>query len=205
MEVILDQKCTTARLRVHKLDSRHPVHRRLFQAQTFLFYTRLLRAHPTWLEGLELVDPLVHPPWQAVRACSNQSICPIKERADTAFQQWANSRPPLSMFLFTNGSQLNDGPTGAGWYGLWGAWRQESARGYLALSKHEVFDAEPIAAYKGLEAVINSLQVPYTQHLYVLLDNQEAAQQLQDHPRGSSQSVIQAFQEAAGTWSRRPT
>ena len=113
MEAILDQKHTAARLRAHRVDSRHPVHRRLFRARIFPSYTRLLHAHPAWLEGVELTDPLAYPPWQAMRACSNQRICPIKERADIAFQQWANSRPPLSMFLFTDGSCV-DSTAGAG-------------------------------------------------------------------------------------------
>ncbi|ODM17627.1 hypothetical protein SI65_07302 [Aspergillus cristatus] len=57
--------------------------------------------------------------------------------------------PPLSMFLFTDGSQLNDGSTGAGWYGHWGAWKQESTCDHLALPRHEVFDAEAVATYEG--------------------------------------------------------
>lgn len=43
------------------------------------------------------------------------------------------------MFLFTDGSRLNNSDTvaGAGWYGHWGAWKQESACGHLNLPKHE--------------------------------------------------------------------
>lgn len=102
------------------------------------------------------------------------------------------------MFLFTDGSRLNssDASAGAGWYGYWGAWKQESSCGHLCLPKHEVFDAEATAAYEGLKAAINSAQAPYTQNLCLLLDNQEVARQLQGHPRGSSQQTIQAVQEA---------
>lgn len=80
-------------------------------------------------------------------------------------------------------------------YGHWGAWKQESARGHLSLPQHEVFDAEAVAAAEGIKDAFDSTHAPYTQNLYVLLDNQETARQLQGCPRGSSQSVIQAFQE----------
>ena len=110
------------------------------------------------------------------------------------------------MFLFTDGSRLNNSDTvaGAGWYGHWGACKQESAHGYLGLPKHEVFNAEATAAYEGLKAAFDSAQAPYTQNLYVLLDNQETARQLVGSPRGSSQHTILAFQECAKAWPYRP-
>ncbi|ODM18340.1 hypothetical protein SI65_06211 [Aspergillus cristatus] len=109
------------------------------------------------------------------------------------------------MFLFTDGSRLSnaDAVAGAGWYGHWGAWKQESTHGHLCLPRHEVFDAEATAAYEGLKAACDSAQAPYTQNLYVLLDNQEVAQQLQGSPRGSSQRTILAFQELAKAWPNR--
>lgn len=98
----------------------------------------------------------------------------------------------------------SDTVAGAGWYGHWGAWKQESAYGHLCLPKHEVFDAEVSAAYEGLKAALNSAQAPYTQNLYILLDNQEVARQLVGLPSGSSQSIILAFQEITNTWPNRP-
>ena len=81
------------------------------------------------------------------------------------------------MFLFTDGSRLSNSNAGAGagWYGHWGAWKQESTRGHLCLPRHEVFDAEATAVYEGLKAACDSAQAPYTQNLYVLLDNQEVS------------------------------
>ena len=69
--------------------------------------------------------------------------------------------------------------------------------------QHEVFDAEATAATEGLKAALNSIQAPFTQNLYILLDNQEVVRQLQGRPRGSSQSTILAFQEAASAWPNR--
>lgn len=206
MEIILDQKRTAARLRASRLDSHHPVHRRLFRTRSFPANTRLIQNHLPWLEGTEQTDPLVYPPWQAGNPSTRQNICPTQDRADTDFQQWANTCPPLSMFFFTDGSRLNnsDSMAGAGWYGYWGAWKQESACGHLSLPKHKVFDAEATAAYEGLKAALDSAQAPYTQNLYILLDNQEVAWQLEGSPRGSSQQTILAFQECAKAWPNRP-
>lgn len=64
-------------------------------------------------------------------------------------------------------------------------------------------DAEATAATEGLKAALNSAQAPYTQSLYVTLDNQEVAQQLQGCPRGSSQYTILDFQKIANTWPNR--
>ena len=206
MGIILDQKRASARLRVSRLDSRHPVHRRLLRTRSFPTNTRLNHNHLPWLERIEQIDPLIYPPWQVENPNNNPNICPTRDRAGADFQSWTDLCPPLSMFLFTDGSRLNNPNTvaGAGWYGNWGAWKQESARGYLSLPKHEVFDAEATAAYEGLKAALESAQAPYTQNLYILLDNQEAARQLEGSPRGSSQQTILAFQECANAWPNRP-
>jgi len=133
-----------------------------------------------------------------------QNICPTRDRAGETFQQWADTCPPLSMFLFTDGSHLSNSNAvaGAGWHGHWGAWK-ESTCDHLCLSRHEVFDAEATAAYEGLKAACDSAQAPYAQNLYVLLDNQEVAQQLQGSPRASSQHTILGFQEIANAWPTR--
>jgi len=120
-----NQKCAAARLRVSRLDNRHPAFRRLFQTRSFPANTRLIRSHLPWLEGIEQTDFLIYPPWQAEDPRTSQNICPIRHRAGMAFEQWADTCPPLSMFLFTDGSHLSksDAVAGAGWYGHWGAWK----------------------------------------------------------------------------------
>ena len=205
MEIILDQKRAAARLRASRLDSRHPILRRSLRTQPSLLNTRLTRNHLPWLERTEQTDPLIYPPWQPENLSTFQNICSIRDKACADFQYWADSCPPLSMFLFTDGSRLNSSDTaaGAGWFGYWGIWKKESACGHLSLPQHEVFDAEATAATEGLKAALNSTQAPFTRNLYVLLDNQEVARQLQGFPRGSSQNTILAFQEAANAWPNR--
>ncbi|BCR91035.1 uncharacterized protein ACHE_60921A [Aspergillus chevalieri] len=69
------------------------------------------------------------------------------------------------MFLSTDVSRLSnsDAVAGAGWYGHWGAWKQESACGHLCLPKREVFDVEATAATEGLKAALNNAQTPCTE------------------------------------------
>ena len=62
MEIILDQKHAMARLRAYRMDTRHPIQRRLFRARTFPSNTRLLHSQLSQLEDLELIDPLAWPP-----------------------------------------------------------------------------------------------------------------------------------------------
>ena len=66
------------------------------------------------------------------------------------------------MFLFTDGSRLNNSDTaaGTGWYGYWGAGKQEFARGHLCLPKHDVFDVEATAALEGLKIALKFEQRP---------------------------------------------
>ena len=116
------------------------VFRRLFRTRSFPSHTRLTRNHLPWLEGVEQIDPLTYPPWHLENINTIRDICPTRDRAGVDFQQWADTRPPLSMFIFSDGSRLNnsDTPAGAGWYGYWVAWKQESACGHLSLPQHEV-------------------------------------------------------------------
>ena len=201
IEIILDQKRVSARLRAHRLDNRYPVSRRLFQTRSFPANKRLIRNDWPLLEELEQTDPLLYPPWQTERSSTIPNICPVRDEADAVFQQWTNTCSSLSMFLFTDGSRLSNSDTaGAGWYEYWSAGKQNSACGHLCLPRHEVFDAEATAALEGLRAVSDSVQAHYTQNLYILLDNKEVAQQLQACPRGSSQRTILAFQELVNAW-----
>lgn len=106
------------------------------------------------------------------------------------------------MFVFTDGSRLQstDPASGAGWVGYWGASRLEFTRGHRLIPHAEVFDAEATAALEGLQAALASVQAEYSKNLYILLDNQEAAQQLQGHPTGSSQATFHTFHDLARTW-----
>ena len=111
MEIILDQKHASARLRAHRLNNCHPVSRCLFRSQSFPVNTHLI--HNVWplLEEIEQMDPLLYPPWQTEKPGTIPNICPVLDKTDAAFQQWANNCPPLSMFLFT---RLVNGPSRAG-------------------------------------------------------------------------------------------
>lgn len=80
----------------------------------------------------------------------------------------------------------------------------EATRGHLCLAKHEVFDAEASAALAGLKSAFSCPQTHLSSNLYILLDNQEAALQLQGTPVCSSQSTFLEFQKVAKDWPSRP-
>ena len=150
------------------------------------------------------MNPLQFPPWEAPTKRDRAAICPVREEAPQDFHKWASSLPPLSMLLFTDGSLQQNGSAGAGWAGSWGTARMEATCGHLSLANHEVFDAEATAALAGLKAAFSCPQTHLSSNLYILLDNQKAALQLQGTPVCSSQSTFLEFQKVAKEWSSRP-
>ena len=106
MEIILDQKRASVRLRAHRLDNRHPVSRRLFRSQSFPVNTRLTRNVWPLLEEIEQMDPLLYPPWQSRKPSTIPNICSVWDKADAAFQQWANTCPPLECHLGRVGTKI---------------------------------------------------------------------------------------------------
>ena len=108
------------------------------------------------------------------------------------------------MLIFTDGSLQQTGSAGAGWAGFWGTASMAATCGHLSLAKHEIFDAEATAALAGLKAAFSCPQTHLSSNLYILLDNQEAALQLQSTPLCSSQSTFLEFQKVAKEWPFRP-
>ena len=108
------------------------------------------------------------------------------------------------MLIFTDGSLQQNGSAGAGWAGFWGTASMEATCGHLSLAKQEVFDAEATAALAGLKAAFFCPQTHLSSNLYILLDNQETALQLQGTPVCSSQSTFLEFQKVAKEWPSRP-
>ncbi|KAI0992629.1 hypothetical protein K3495_g15556 [Podosphaera aphanis] len=70
----------------------------------------------------------------------------------------------------------------------------------------EVYDTEIIGALAGLRAAIAAPSTQLATNIYVILDNQEAAQRLLDSaPSKSSQKEILEFRELASRWPTRRT
>ena len=202
MELLLNQRRRGLAIRVHKLDTRHPLHRRATHQRGFHINTRLLRAiNPSNFHTIEQIDPLPTSPWDTNLMPKEQPAAIDKAQASEDFQRWLTSIPPRSMVVYTDGSKGKDSSAaGAGWVGYWGACKTKIFSGHRKLPNHEVFDAEARGALLGLQSALKDPNAQHSTNLYICLDNLEAVRQLQGQPTGSSQPVFKQFQEAAQTW-----
>ena len=206
MELLLDQRRRNLAIRIHQLDIQHPLHLRVTHQPNRYISTRLLRAaDPKNFHSIEQVDPLLTSPWDSDLEPKEQPTTTPKVQAREEFQRWLDFIPPLSMVVYTDGSKGKEGTAaGAGWAGYWGTSKTKIFSGHAKLPNHEVFDAEARAALLGLQAALKDPKTQHSTNIYICLDNQEAVQQLQGQPKGSSQSIFMNFQEAARTWPQHP-
>ena len=206
MELLLDQRRQSLAIRIHQLDTQHPLHLRVTHQPNRYISTRLLQAaDPKNFHFIEKVDPLLTSPWDANLEPKEQPTAAPKAQAREEFQRWLDFIPPLSMVVYTDGSKGKEGTAaGAGWAGYWGTSKTKIFSGHAKLPNHEVFDAEARAALLGLQAALKDPKTQHSTNIYICLDNLEAVQQLQSQPKGSSQSIFMNFQEATRTWPQRP-
>lgn len=205
MELILNYQRARAHLRTARLDDRHPVRRRLQKDRPTAPSLRLHSFRSECLKNLEQIDPVFFPLWNPETQRGGPRICQSRESAPQDFQAWATAHAPLSLLLYTDGSKLQSGATGAGWYCTWSTTDVVATQGHLNLPGHEVFDAEAAGALAGLKAALTCYHAGYSSNLHILLDNQEAALQLQGSPGGSSQQTFLDFQNLAASWPSRST
>ena len=206
-ELALNSITLAATTRLRKLDPRHPLRSRGERIEASGTTSRFARRVLALLQS-EQVDPIKDPPWEGADrgAASNRIGTPqgrSKEEAADAFRAWAASIPSLDVVLYTDGSKLENGATGAGYVAYQGA--IEITRRAIPLGiKAEVFDAEAIAALAGVEAVMTLSTVSYATNLWVCLDNLEVAIRLGASFPGTSQETFAAFNKAAEAWKHRP-
>lgn len=72
LEHIFDHRWALAHLQAACLDNCHPVRRRLCKPQLTISCLHLHSLHPSCLEGLEQVSPILLPPWQPGTLISNK-------------------------------------------------------------------------------------------------------------------------------------
>lgn len=108
--------------------------------------------------------------------------------------------PATSIWVYTDGSRDDAGRTGAGWVIYVGRTRTASGQGSCG-TKHEVVDAEAIAAFHGTRLAIESAPAAAT-HLYVCLDNYSVVQRLAGTTLelGSSQGMIDQTRSLLHEW-----
>ena len=211
VKVALDHRAALMAARLKKLDGRHPLVRRVdrgTQRPGAKKETRLLRlsklAGPT-----EAHDPLALPPWVPRADRKDGRIgyvegLPPKEAA-RRFRRWAARLPPRDIVVYSDGSQVQ-APTraaGAGWAICQGPGHPVTEKGRLPLPRAEVYDAEAVAALRGLAAVCRSVRAGFADNVYVCLDNLEVARTLTYRTVTSSQGVFAEFADLAAAWPGR--
>ena len=208
IQITLDHKASLAAARMKRLDSRHPLVRRTTRPRAHNFDTRLLRtaarAGPT-----ESHDPLVLPPWERRAKKDDAAIghtpgC-TREEAAAECAAWAATSSSRDLVVYTDGSQVVS-PTraaGAGWVICQGPGHPIISRGRHPLPQAEVFDAEAVAALKGLQEACGSVRAEFSDNLIICLDNLEVARSLMARTTSSSQGTFTTFAEVASRWSQR--
>ncbi len=109
---------------------------------------------------------------------------------------------PRSLWLFTDGSKLQDHRTGAGWV-LYCAGRRITPA-YLPLGQFsEVYDAEAEALRQGLKAAISHPLAGSMDMLWACLDNKAVVTAVHSSPTGSSTSALHECQDLLRQWEAR--
>jgi ribonuclease HI len=117
-----------------------------------------------------------------------------KEKAAALFKAWQAALPPEDIVVFTDGS-LDEFST-AGWgFAIYGKGPDPIKTGYGAVDRAEVFDAEAVAALKGLKA---ALQLVASQiRIHICIDNTAVLWCLHGRPSDSSQAIFLEFKDLA--------
>ena len=207
-ELALNSMALAAATRLKRLDPRHPLRRRAEKIQSSGRPTSRFARRVLALPQSEQIDPILDPPWElGDREMSNVRIHGpqgrSKDEVSEEFQAWASNVTCLDIVLYSDGSKLQNGATGAGYVAYQGA--AELTRRAIPLgTKAEVFDAEAIAALAGIEAALTLPTAAYAANLWICLDNLEVALHLGASFPGTSQGVFDCFIKATRAWKTRP-
>lgn len=119
------------------------------------------------------------------------------------FKEYLDNIPRSDILVYSDGSKLEDGRTGAGFvifqFGL------QVREGAFPFGKHkEVEDAEVYAALKGILAAISLPSARFSNNIWVFLDSQEVARKLlTTSDTTTSQAAYLDDLEALKTWKLR--
>jgi ribonuclease HI len=207
-EIYLDSKLQALAVRVHRLDKKHPLRRRLEkQGQED---TRLARACAVFQDA-EFTDPICFPPWLA-QPTWEEALQQVGYRTGrdkkTAAEEFLVKMQTVSkrdIVAYTDGSLIELGGmtyAGAGWTGLQG--EITLFNGSMPLGRNcEVYDAEAFAALAGLKAALSSPITHLSDRIIICLDNLAVAARLLHPTTGSSQATFAEFKRLANTWPSR--
>ena len=201
-ELLLDQASRKAAIRLTRLDPAHPL-RKSARARTETRLTRLTslapfkteRSNPLALRAATIPPPGGYKP--------GPPKAPKSEQAAN-FYSWKTQQQPRDLWVYTDGSKLQDGRTGGGWvvYCLDRLITQGSAPYGRNI---EVYDAEARALKAGLTAASTCSIAPQAHNLWACLDNQaitEVVRQIGPQA-GSSQCTLREGANIIQQWPER--
>ncbi|KZL83932.1 reverse, partial [Colletotrichum incanum] len=208
-EVILDAKLYKASVRIHRLDERHPLRKRLGDRPG---PDSRLRRMARLVDGnAEYIDPLELPPWERLAdwhtVLRRVGYDPGKAKEELAleFTDRLGTFSKRDIVIYSDGSQMTDGSrtsAGAGWIGYQAT--RQIFRGSEPLgSQTEVFDAEAQAALQGLLEAVRSPTARMADNVHICLDNLAVAARLVSQSAGSSQTRFRAFSGLFSSWKQR--
>lgn len=127
-----------------------------------------------------------------------------KKKAATNVKLWLTSLDKNDIVAYTDGSQKLDGTgkvLGTGPASILG-WKERwlGMNGFSLGSKAEIYDAEILGLYGGLEAALTSPMVGQISGIHICTDNLSVAQKAGFIPNGSSQAGFARFKEIARHW-----
>lgn len=127
-----------------------------------------------------------------------------KKVAAAKFQDWLQKLDSDELVVYTDGSQKTDLvgniiSTGTAWVLHWKEhWLGKNG---FSLGRHaEVYDAEVMGIYRGLEAIVTSLIIRVVLSIHIYTDNLNVAQQAGTIPNGFNQNEFRKFKQIAENW-----
>jgi hypothetical protein len=158
-EISLNTQALASTVRLRQLDQGHPLHRRAKRVLNLARPTSRFARRVLALPQSKSTDLLAYPPWtylESREAASHRIGAPLgasKEQCARDLLTFLPCISPGDIVLFSDGSKLSNGATGAGFVVYQAS--HEVLRQSIPLGlKAEVFDAEAIAALAGAETAI---------------------------------------------------
>lgn len=199
-DIELNKRSRKAILRIHQLDPRHPLRKRInWVAKTRQTNTRLGR----WalsIPEVEYIDPLINPPWTHTESWYTA----IKRVTQTALSLPIGI-PPHDLIVYTDASREENSERSrvGGGVVIYQAGQQIFRKSFPLNPYLSVFDAEAAAAVVGLEEALKLPTSRFSNDMWILLDNQNVARYLLQTPVCSSQNEFISSVTQATAWTSR--
>ncbi|KHJ34148.1 hypothetical protein EV44_g3821 [Erysiphe necator] len=183
-------------IRTAAADPRHPLRQR-WNSDLFSWIRRGRK--------VEFSLDVSEPPWSVMDQDKKlrEIVTLGRKEGFKSVEKWMQSRTPLDLTVYSDGSSDKVGKAGAGYCIYRGT--QEIVHNWIPLGNTvEVYDAEIIGAVEGLRAACSHIMARFATNVAVCLDNEEAVLRLHTGSlTPSSSREIAEFQELCETCCRR--